>query len=190
MRQRRVGYGWRDMQVRFRTPFPAINTQLRRFVRNSLRVFFSVLISANGALGCDSSESEATPVQVLSQFLEAMDQSDDNADALRDAYLLLDKNAHRALEKRALTAQTLSGREFKPWEMLAQGRFRIVFSPAQRGGMKAKIDGNRATVVVRGNEKSQRVEVPMVREKDGWKVELKIPDIQYNIDSPRPQKTK
>ncbi|MBN1652739.1 MAG: hypothetical protein JXA30_03095 [Deltaproteobacteria bacterium] len=121
-------------------------------------------------------------MQVLTDFLEAMERSSEDVNELKVAYELLDQEAHQALEKRALTATTLAGREFKPWQMLAQGRFRIVFSPAQRGGMRAKVTGNRAIVTIRGNDKSQRANVPMVRERDGWRVALKIPDIQYNVD--------
>ena len=146
-------------------------------------VFAVALLGAITCVGCGSPTADATPVQVLSEFLEAMDRSANDVDALQEAYNLLDIRARRALKKRAMTAATLAGREFKPWEMLAQGRFRIVFSPARRGGMRAKISGDRATVIVKGSERAQRVEVPMVREKDGWRVELKIPEIQYTTES-------
>jgi len=156
-----------------------------RLYADSICVSLLLMLGAACALQCNTSPVEATPVQVLSEFLEAMDRSGDDVSALRQAYLLLDQSAHTALEKRARMAATLAGREFKPWEMLAQGRFRIVFSPAQRGGMREKINGNRAVVIVVGDDSSQRIEVPMVREKQGWRVELKIPDIQYSTNSKR-----
>ena len=149
---------------------------------DSICVSILLTIGAVFAVGCSNSPVEATPVQVLSEFLETMDRSGDDVNALRRAYLLLDQKAHAALEKRARMAETLAGREYQPWEMLAQGRFRIVFSPAQRGGMREKINGNRAVVIVVGDDNSRPIEVPMVREKEGWKVELKIPDIQYSTN--------
>lgn len=152
---------------------------------DSICVLLLLTLGAAATLRCNRSPVEATPVQVLSEFLEAMDRSGDDVDALRQAYLLSDQRAHAALEKRANMATTLAGREFKPWEMLAQGRFRIVFSPAQRGGMREKINGDHAVVIVVGDDSSQRIEVPMIREKEGWRVELKIPDIQYSTNSNR-----
>lgn len=150
---------------------------------DSIGVSSLIVLSVVYAVGCNAPAVEATPVQVLTEFLEAMDRSRDDNNALRRAYGLLDQNAHTALEKRARTAETLAGREFKPWEMLAQGRFRIIFSPAQRGGMRAKIDDNRAFVTVTSEDGSHRVNVPMVLEKEGWRVELEIPDIQYRVNS-------
>jgi hypothetical protein len=152
---------------------------------DSIGVSLLLMLAAACAVRCNASSVEATPVQVLTEFLEAMVRSGDDVNALRQAYSLLDQGAHTALEKRAHMASTLAGREFRPWEMLAQGRFRIVFSSVQRGGMRAKVDGNRAVVVVTGDDSSQRVDVPMVREKEGWRVKLDIPDIQYGTNSKR-----
>lgn len=164
---------------------PPADMKTTRLYVDSIGIFLLLTLGAAYAVGCNTSPVEATPAQVLTEFLEAMDRSGDDIEALQYAYSLLDRNAHTALEKRAQMATTLAGREFKPWEMLAQGRFRMVFSPAQRGGMRAKINGDRAVLIVTGDNSSQRVEVPMIREKEGWRVELKIPDIQYSTNTPR-----
>lgn len=144
----------------------------------ALFVLFGVLFSLPLLLiGCDSSSANGSPEHVLSQFLEAMDRSSNDIDALQEAYGLLDSKAREGLKARALKAETLTGRSFEPWKMLAQGRFRLRFLPAQRKGMRAEIKGNRAIVIVTGTKSEQRAEVPMVREKDGWKLELPIPEI-------------
>jgi hypothetical protein len=56
--------------------------------------------------------------------------------------------------------------------MLAQGRFRLRFSPSSRRGMKEAINGDRATVTVTGTRPDERAEVPLVREQGQWRVSL------------------
>jgi hypothetical protein len=60
----------------------------------------------------------------------------------------------------------------EPWQMLAQGRFRLRFSPASRRGMKETIKGDQATVTVTGNGPGERADVPLVRENGQWRLQL------------------
>jgi len=131
-------------------------------------------------LGCSSTPSADTPTGALSLFLAAMDKSAEDPGALRAAYLLLDAKARQQLQLRARAAETLAGRDLMPWEMLAEGRFSVRFAPAARGGMRAKITGSRAVVIVSGSAKGQQVKVPMVRESGGWRVDLDIPPVRSN----------
>lgn len=126
-------------------------------------------------LGCSDAPTDETPSGALRLFLEAMDRSDWDREALRDAYALLSPDARRGLEERAHTANTLSGRAFEPWEMLAQGRFRLRFAPRSRDGMVERIEGDRAVVVVTGDRDGERAEVPMVREDGRWRIALELP---------------
>jgi hypothetical protein len=103
-----------------------------------------------------------------------MDQGAADEEALRVAYELLATPAQRALQARAERAKALAGQSFEPWQMLAQGRFRLRFSPARRRGMREKIEGDRAIVTVTGQAPDARAEVPLVRERDGWRVVLDL----------------
>ena len=123
--------------------------------------------------GCGAQEPE-TPAETLRSFLDAMDQSANDERRLAEAYQLLDARARAELRRRAHETETLTGRAFEPWEMLAQGRFRLRFAPAARGGMRERQDGDEAVVVVTGAE-GERAEVPLVREQGRWRIRLPIP---------------
>ena len=126
-------------------------------------------------LGCGA-QAPDTPAETVRVFLDAMDQSANDAGRLADAYRLLDSHGREELRARAHKAETLTGRAFEPWEMLAQGRFRLRFAPAARGGMRERIRGATAVVVVTGAE-GDRAEVPLVREEGQWRVRLSIPPL-------------
>jgi len=139
-------------------------------VPTTLRAFLLGLV----LLGCAESQEDDTPAGALMLFLEAMDQGTGDSDALQTAYTLLDRGARTALHLRAAKAQTLAGRTYHPWQMLAEGRFRLKFAP-ERHRMRAKIDGERATVAVSDARGEQTVQVPMVREDGAWRVVLEVP---------------
>ena len=129
-------------------------------------------------VACSGSDAETTPADVLSHFLDAMDRSTVNDSALADAYALLDSGARRELRSRADQAALVAGHDFEPWQMLAQGRFRLRFSPAEHGGMRAKISGQNAVVHVVSDDRRSQVDVPMVREAGQWHVKLEIPAVR------------
>jgi hypothetical protein len=127
--------------------------------------------------GCAPAPSDETPLGALRMFLRAMERSSDDARALEEAYALLDTPARDALVARARDASALAnGREFAPWEMLAQGRYRVRFPYAEYGSMREVIDGDRATVTVAGTDRRSRAGVPLVREEGHWRVVLRIPE--------------
>ena len=125
---------------------------------------------------CSPAPSDETPTGALRLFLRAMEESGSDSTALESAYGLLDEHARQALEQRARDAGALAnGREFEPWEMLAQGRYRVRFAYAEYGSMRERIDGERAIVTVEGASGTDRAEVPLVREAGRWRVVLAIP---------------
>lgn len=128
--------------------------------------------------GCDSPPSDETPQEALSLFLDAMSRSDRDPQGLKDAYGLLAPSTREALQRRARRAGMLAGRDFEPWEMLAQGRFRLRFAPERASEMEVRHDGDRAVVVVEGAESEERAEVPMRREGEHWRVALAIPPMR------------
>lgn len=148
-----------------------VRTPMRGFVR--LLCLVSLLAAA-----CSSTPSDETPSGALEMFLDAMLRSDWDQDALKEAYGLLSSDARDALRDRAEMANALSGRDFEPWQMLVQGRFRLRFAPRQEGGMAERIDGERAVVVVTGERDGERAEVPMVLEDGAWRVDLQVPPMR------------
>jgi hypothetical protein len=125
-------------------------------------------------IACGGDPVESSPTEVLRLFLAAMDQGAADEDALRVAYELLASPARQSLEARADRAKTLAGQTFEPWQMLAQGRFRLRFSPAPRRGMRERIEGERATVTVTGQAAHERADVQLVREGKSWRVVLDL----------------
>jgi hypothetical protein len=130
------------------------------------------------AIGCSATPSTETPIGALTLFLEAMDRSAEDPDALRTAYFLLDQKARQELAQRAKKAEAVAGREVMPWEMIVPGRFSLRFAPAATGGMRAKVTGTRAVVTVVAENKQRQADVPLVHEPDGWRVELYVPKVQ------------
>lgn len=140
--------------------------------RVSVRAAYGLLLLF--AAACGDAEDERTPSVVLEDFLETMDRSATSEDALAEAYALLDPADQRALSARAEQAELLTGRDFEPWQMLAQGRFRLRFAPAERAGMKSEIKGDAAVVRVVSEDGRSRAEVPMVRHQGRWRVRLGV----------------
>ena len=129
---------------------------------------------------CGRAGTPDTPSGVVRHFLEVMERSATDDAALLEAYALLDQSAQRALAARATRTRALSGQAFEPWQMLAQGRFRLRFAHT-RGGMRERIDGERAVVVVSGSGNGQRAEVPLVREQGRWRIQLVLPPMRSDV---------
>jgi hypothetical protein len=143
--------------------------------RSVLQPRLCALVLLLWAHGCGDGGSDRTPAETVRQFLEAMDRSAADSSGLAEAYAMLDSVARNELEARAERASSLAGAEYEPWRMLAQGRFRRRFTPVTRGGMKAKVEGDTALVVVQGERTDQRAEIPLVREGGSWRIKLVIP---------------
>jgi len=124
-------------------------------------------------LACGGQQA-GRPEDVLAEFLEHMERSRNEESALKDAYALLDDAARAELAERAQSMKSLSGGEQEPWQMLVPGQFRIRVTPAGRGGMRARVHGHEALVTVTGT-RGQVLQVPMVWQRHGWRVLLKLP---------------
>lgn len=135
------------------------------------------------AVGCGGG-APATPTETVRHFLAAMDRSAGDSRQLREAYDLLDTQAQKALGDRARKAETLTGRGFEPWEMMAQGRFRLRFAPAMRRGMREQVTGASAVVVVIG-DRGEKADVPLVQEGGLWRIRLSVPALE-GIDAHPP----
>ncbi|MCA9607942.1 MAG: hypothetical protein KC619_20170 [Myxococcales bacterium] len=123
---------------------------------------------------CADVPSDETPSGALRLFVDAMERSDGDPEALRDAYALMAAPSRRALQERAHLAASLGGREFQPWEMLVRSRFRRSFAFRDRA-MREVIDGDHATVTVRSEDGQRSAQVPLERENGRWRVLVEIP---------------
>lgn len=138
--------------------------------RNSLLCgwVFALLIAA----GCEQKIDE-TPEDALTTWVTAMNASRNDPSARERAYTMLSSRAKEQLAQRAAVAIQLSGRDIKPWEILAPGRFALRFA-FDRARLRSQVDGTNATVTARGPG-TEVAEVPMVLENGHWRVALELP---------------
>jgi hypothetical protein len=125
---------------------------------------------------CGANDPDKNPSEVLAHFLEAMDRTAHDDGALKDAYALLDETSQHELAARAGRTSSLAGRSYAPWDMIAQGRFRMRFAPAEHAEMRAAISGNNALVHVRSTT-GREADVPLVREHGHWRIKLELATI-------------
>lgn len=124
-------------------------------------------------VACGSPDADG-PAETLARFLETMERTNVNDVARKDAYALLDDAAQAALADRAKRAALVTGRPYTPWDMLAPGRFRMRFAPAERTGLHATVAGDHATVRVLAEGGKEQANVPMLRQSGRWRVQLPI----------------
>lgn len=125
-------------------------------------------------VACSRSAPDATPEGAVRVFVEKMESSGEDPHALREAYALIGPRARANLKERADRASRGQGRRHEPWEMLAEGRFAMKFRPK---AMSAKIEGDEATVDVRGDGPEERAAVHCTREGGAWRVDPELPDV-------------
>lgn len=139
-----------------------------------MRALVACIAFVLAAIGCSRPPPESTPEGVVRLWLDRMEQSADDPRAIRDAYALLGPGARANLDERAQRAGRVLGRRVEPPEMLGEGFFGLRFRPK---AMAAQIQGDRATVEVRGTAPDERALVSCVKEAGSWKVEPELPDV-------------
>lgn len=126
--------------------------------------------------GCTEAPTDETPSGTVRLFLAALQRSERDPAALREAYRLLSASSRRALAERAHLAGSLGARELEPWEMIVAGRSRETFAPARGSrGMRESIDREHATVTVRSQDGDRTAEVALVRERGRWRIVMELP---------------
>jgi hypothetical protein len=124
---------------------------------------------------CSRGAPDATPEGVVRLWIEKMESASDDPHATRDAYELMGPLAKKNLEQRAERASRGQGRRFEPWEMLAEGRFGLKFRPKTMSG---HVEGDDATVEVRGERPEEQASVRVARTPAGWRVEPELPPVR------------
>jgi hypothetical protein len=143
-------------------------------MRSSLAIALVLLTCS----ACSSEPTTRTPDGTLELFLRAMQASEEDPAIRAQAYRLLSREARRRLDARARLAGSLSNRHFEPWEMIAEGRYRLRFPPRRVDGFVTRMIGDdRAIVVVRGEREGERAEVGLVLEDGEWRVMLEVPEL-------------
>ncbi|MGA2450657.1 MAG: hypothetical protein ABTD50_18475 [Polyangiaceae bacterium] len=136
------------------------------------RARWAVLVAVL-SLGCSHPPPDATPEGAVRLFLDQMEAAGDDRRVVRQVYDLLGPVSRANLSERARRAKLLQGRQVEPWDMLAAGRFGLLFRPKT---MRSKIVGDRATVEVTGADpQGEHATVDCVRVAASWKVEPGFP---------------
>ncbi len=130
--------------------------------------------------GCGGPPDDRSAAGALRLFFESIGTSQDSTgntrtEALEAAYELLDRESRERLAARARSTGALGGRTHEPWEMLAAYATREGELPSRAASFREAIDpdGVHATVTVHLDDE-RTIDVPMVREEEGWRVVLGV----------------
>jgi hypothetical protein len=135
-----------------------------------------LVLVATAAAGCGRAPPDSTPEGAVKLLLDDLEGASEDPALMKQAYDLLGPAARANLEGRARRTSLLQGRQVKPWEMLAAGRFGLAFRPAPKT-MRKTVVGDRASVEVFGADpQNEHASVPCVREAGGWRVEPGLPE--------------
>lgn len=133
-----------------------------------------LVLVALSASACRERADEPGPEEAVQEFVDNMQRVHGDIERSRAAYALLSKNDRDNLADRARRASAVAGRTLAPEEMLAPSRFYLEFQPTR---WTSKNVGNYSVVTAFGPSADQRREIRCVKEDDGWKVLLDIPEL-------------
>ena len=147
-----------------------------------MRLALIALLTA-AVMACSRPPPDATPEGALHEWLDRMGTQVSDPHETRAAYALLSKQTHQNLEKRAERASRIEGRRVEAYEMLAQGRFTLRFTPKK---FVTTTSGDTATIEVNGDELADHATIHCVKEGAAWRINLTLPEL---VDLPRRQDT-
>lgn len=136
---------------------------MRARLLTSLSLWMVLGLSAS----CGGADEREAPVRALLSFLSALERGTHEPEFREQAYMWIDEASRDELQRRASLARSLAGRELEPWEMLTPGRLTVASRELRRRALRAKIDGDRATIAL-GEGKP----IELVREEGQWHVRL------------------
>jgi len=139
------------------------------------RSWWTACLSALLAASCARKPADLTPDGAVRELLDHIDRTEADPTEAHAVYELLSAHTKANLIERARRASTTSGREVRPEEMLAPGRFSLRFEPRK---MHVRMADDRAVVDVIGiDPESDRTEVPCVLEDGRWRIEIPLPPL-------------
>jgi hypothetical protein len=144
----------------------------------ALALAIVVALTALTGMSCARKPQDATPEGALEAFLRAVEETPNDPGAPARAYALLSTPTREALRARAVRATAITGKTMAPEAMLSPlwtpARF-----PVERTSATLEASGTSAVVEVFGvDPTTQHVRVPLVKEGDGWRIFLEIPEPQ------------
>lgn len=138
-------------------------------LRNSLRALsLAALIVASG---CVEPDPRSTPERAAKAFLESLERIELSS-ARRRFYMLIDEKSRASLDARARMAESLSHRPFRGPDMIVPTKSIFRFKPVPIRREDIKVEGDRATLTLRGEAPGARAELKLVREEEGWVILL------------------
>ena len=136
-----------------------------------LRIFSWVV----ALVGCSHPlPSDSTPEGAVKTFVRVSAHAFADSHASRTTYELLAEPARENLALRAKRYAAATGKGVAPERMLAMTKLELRFEPET---YKARIDSDRASVEVRGIRQGETATVPCVHEKNGWRLDVKLPGL-------------
>jgi hypothetical protein len=125
--------------------------------------------------GCARRAPDATPEGALDLYLRTMEETPYDPQATGRAFRLLSPKAREAIKAESARAQQITGKPL-PVEAFFTPTWRPLRFPVDRLHAVIAPDGEHAMVDVYGvDAKADHVRVPMVREGEGWRLEIDIP---------------
>lgn len=125
---------------------------------------------------CERARQPRGPAETVAAFVAAAEAATSDPSQRRAMYDLLSHRAQQSLGERAARASQVSGREFRPWEMLAPGRVRLRVQPDPTA-LTAREADDRAVVTARARV-GGAADVPLVREEGVWRIDLALPPVE------------
>lgn len=168
-----------------------------RFTQLSLRAalvrvtHWLLVLSLGAASGvaCREHPEAPGPEEAVQAFIDNMQRVHGDIERSRSAYEFLSKADRDNLAERARRASAVAGRTLAPEEMLAPSRFYLEFQPAR---WTSHASGSYSVVTAFGQSPDQRREIRCVKEADGWKVLLDLPELapieRRNLADPAAQR--
>ena len=134
-----------------------------------MRTVLLTLILTLGA--CVQPDPRSTPERAAKAFIDSLERLELSS-ARRRFYQLIDEKSRASLDARARMAESLSHRPFRGPDMIVPTKSIFRFKPEPIRREDLRVDGDRATLTLRGKRGSSRAELELVREEGGWVILL------------------
>jgi hypothetical protein len=138
------------------------------------RLVAALLCGGALSAGCMEDRVDGRPEWVVREFIERMNAVHGDPERGRAAIALLAKPSRQNLEMRAQRTSAATGRQVAPEEMLAPSRFALRFTPKH---YSSEVQGEYATVLIRGTSTTEQSEAHCVREDGHWRVLMQLPEL-------------
>jgi hypothetical protein len=127
--------------------------------------------------GCSTATDDRTPSGAVRLLLRAVEHLERDPMKMDTVVRLLSPRTQSELAARAELASTLSGRTFRPHDMIPAGRVFLRYAPRTVRPLTERVSGLRATVTVHGSQPHEVATFHLVRVGSAWRVDIPLPAI-------------